>query len=80
MKYLIWLVVVFAAVWWIRQQRQKPSDETNNQSAKKAKHTDGSAQVMIPCAQCGAHMPQADAVQGQQGSYCSEAHRQRQEG
>jgi uncharacterized protein len=80
MKYLIWLVIVFAVIWWIRQQRQKPSDATGNKTGKKANQTDGGAQVMVPCAHCGAHMPQAEALEGRQGVYCSEAHRQRQEG
>jgi uncharacterized protein len=80
MKYLIWLVIVFAVIWWIRQQRQTPSDGSSHKSAQKTSPKDGEALVMVPCAHCGAHMPQADALQGQHGLYCSEAHRQRQEG
>ncbi len=80
MKYLIWLVIVFAVIWWIRQQRQMPSDATSNKTSKEPSHMDESAHVMVPCVHCGAHMPHADALQGQQGLYCSEAHRQRHEG
>ena len=80
MKYLIWLVIVFAVIWWIRQQRKKPSDDSRNKSAEKAGPKEGEALVMVPCAHCAAHIPEADAILGQQGIYCSEAHRQRQEG
>jgi uncharacterized protein len=78
MKYLIWLLIVFAGIWWIRQQRQTPSDDTRDQTDKAARP--GGPQVMVPCAHCGVHLPKSEAIQGTQGLYCSEAHRQRQEG
>jgi uncharacterized protein len=70
MKYLIWLVIVFAAVWWIRQQR-KPHQPSTKKSGP---------QVMVPCAHCGTHVPEDDAVRGTQGLYCSTAHRDNHEG
>ncbi len=79
MKYLIWLVIVFAGIWWIRQQRKSPSDNTSGKTDKKSHRTQGGPQEMVPCAHCGAHVPEVDAAQGKQGLYCSEAHRQRQE-
>ena len=80
MKYLIWLVIVFAGLWWIRQQRQKPSRETREKTSKTSQPMDARTQVMVPCAHCAVHVPEAEAVQGKQGLYCSEAHRLRQEG
>lgn len=32
--------------------------------------------VMLACAHCGVHVPEADAVMGDGHAYCSEAHRQ----
>jgi uncharacterized protein len=34
---------------------------------------------MVACAHCGLHLPATDAVQGKQGIYCSNAHRQARE-
>lgn len=73
MKYLIWLFIVLAGVWWFRQQRR-------NSTPGDATPTSPGAQTMVPCAHCGVHLPEADAVRGQHGMYCSDAHRQRHEG
>lgn len=35
---------------------------------------------MRRCAECGLHVPAPEAIRGQQGDYCSEAHRARAEG
>jgi uncharacterized protein len=79
MKYLIWLVLVVAGIWWIRQQRKTPANtQKKTDSAKPS--PDSGPQVMTPCAHCGVHLPESDAIQGAQGVYCSEAHRLRQEG
>lgn len=71
MKYLVMLLIVMVGIWWIRQQRRPhrpPSDSISG------------PQTMVACTHCGVHVPEADVVQGQQGAYCSEAHRQRHEG
>jgi len=70
MKYLILLLIVVAGIWWIRQQR-KPDQPSTKKSGP---------QVMVPCAHCGTHVPENDAVQGSRGMYCSAAHRDRHEG
>jgi uncharacterized protein len=74
MKYLVLLLIVFAGIWWIRQQRQPRDDAHIKPKA------DTAPQTMLPCAHCGTHVPERDAVQGQQGVYCSEQHRQHKEG
>jgi uncharacterized protein len=33
-------------------------------------------QAMVSCAQCGLHLPSADALPGRGGLFCSAAHRQ----
>ncbi|MBU3711810.1 MAG: hypothetical protein FGM21_08500 [Limnohabitans sp.] len=74
MKYLILLLVVLAAVWWLR----RPS---RGHGAKTEKHpTAKGPQEMIQCQHCGVHLPRQDAVTGAQGLYCGEAHKQQQEG
>jgi uncharacterized protein len=70
MKYLVVVLVVFVAIWWLRQLR-KPKPPANKNSG---------TQVMMPCLHCGTHVPELDAVQGAQGVYCSLAHRDSREG
>ena len=70
MKYLVLLLIVLAGIWWIRQQR-KPDQPSSKKSGP---------QVMVPCAHCGTHVPEDDAIRGTQGMYCSKAHRDSHEG
>ena len=76
MKYLVLLLIVVAGIWWIRQQR-KPDHRTKGDSQN---NPPSGTQTMVPCAHCGTHVPEGDAIHGRQGVYCSEPHRQRQEG
>jgi uncharacterized protein len=70
MKYLVLLLIVLGGIWWIRQQR-KPDQATTQKPGP---------QVMVPCAHCGTHVPEGDAVRGGKGMYCSARHRDRHEG
>ncbi len=70
MKYLVLLLIVLAGIWWIRQQR-KPDTPSMKKSGP---------QVMAPCAHCGTHVPEDDAIHGSHGLYCSAAHRDSHEG
>ncbi len=72
MKYLVLLLIVLGGIWWIRQQR-KPHPNAQKESVTQA-------QVMVPCSECGTHVPANDAVRGAQGMYCSKAHRDSHEG
>jgi len=70
MKYLVLLLIVVGGIWWIRQQR-RPHTST---------HQPSGPQVMLPCAHCGTHIPESDAIRGSHGVYCSAAHRDAHEG
>ncbi len=72
MKYLALLLIVLGGIWWFRQQRPKKINTPQENNA--------SPRLMVPCAHCGTHIPESDATQGQQGVYCSVAHRQAHEG
>lgn len=78
MKYLIWLVIVLAAIWWIRKQRQ--SNTSNPPSPPSPERPPTQPIVMLPCTHCGVLCPENDTVPGKLGRYCSDAHRQRHEG
>ena len=77
MKYLIWVAIIFVGLWWIRQQRSS----ANAPSRKKDKNTSS----MLPCAKCGLHIPETEAVFGKLLSngnplaYCSQQHMQQHE-
>ncbi len=76
MKFLLLLVVALLVVWVWRSGRR--SDE---ELPRQEEHptTPPGPQTMVRCAHCGVHLPQADAVVGRVGLYCSAEHRQRAE-
>ncbi len=74
MKFLLLLVVVLVAVWAWRSGRL-----ADTAPKQKPPTTPPSPQDMVSCAQCGVHVPQADAIAGRNGPYCCVEHRQRAE-
>jgi uncharacterized protein len=78
MKWLLVLLVVLAGVWWLRKMGRGGRHASSSRSRPAA--TDATPQAMTQCLHCGLHLPRADAIPGQQGDYCSVAHRQQREG
>lgn len=86
-KYLILLVVVGLAIWWLRRGRaagdsarppsRKASDKAAHRDAGSADQgRPAQATPMLACQHCGVHLPQAEAVLDTAGRpYCGEAHR-----
>lgn len=76
MKYLLVLAVLLIAfgVW---RSRRPPQD------AEQRPHRPGTSAntplIMVSCRVCGAHVPQNEAVAGEQGAYCSQDHWQQAE-
>lgn len=76
MKLLIVLLAVLGGVWlWKRGRRLEQSHRTPPPRPKTRQ-----IQPMLSCPVCGVHFPKTDAIAGQQGSYCSVAHRREAEG
>lgn len=71
MKFLLMFFIVMVIAFQWRQSR-KPKV----QKAKRAANPPAATPSMIPCAHCGLHVPEADAVRGAHAYYCSAAHRQ----
>jgi uncharacterized protein len=74
MKFLLIIVLVLVGVWLWRSSRPaapKPSRQPNQASAEPLE--------MVRCALCSVHLPSVDAIQGQQGVYCSADHLHRAE-
>lgn len=69
MKYLVLLIVVFVAIWWLRGglRRSAKAEAPPPQAT--------GPQPMVTCAHCGVHLPKREAVLGSGADFCSEAHR-----
>ena len=68
MKMLLLLMVAFFAVFlWSRRKAaaQRPAESPRPPAAV----------GVVACAHCGVHVPQADALAGPNGHYCSVEHR-----
>jgi len=67
MKLLLFLLAVLALVWLLRGSvRRVRTQAPPSASAPKP---------MVPCAQCGVHLPASDALPGRGGVFCGEDHR-----
>jgi len=77
MKYLLVLAVVMVAFWIWRNNRlgEGAAPPAPPQRPKTLRQPT----TMVACLDCGTHLPEAEAVQGRQGPYCSAEHRQRHE-
>jgi uncharacterized protein len=80
MKWLLVLLVILGGVWWLRQTARGTRSRASPRQPSATPTPEGSTRPMTQCLQCGLHLPSEDAVRGQQGDYCSPAHRQQHEG
>lgn len=83
MKIVLVLAAVLIGIWLFRLNRRSDQQRPGGQTARPVdKPADTSATLaleMVRCRQCDVHLPQADAIAGKQGVYCSLEHRQRAE-
>ncbi|MES3003214.1 MAG: PP0621 family protein [Pseudomonadota bacterium] len=74
MKYLILIAVVFAVIWFVRNNRRS---DTADAPAPRRK-VPGEPQDMVECPICSVHLPRTDALPGPDGRlYCCAEHRVR---
>jgi uncharacterized protein len=69
-KFLLVFLVVLVIAWRWRTWR-----ESVHLEKREAGVGDTSSAEMIPCHQCGLHLPANEAVVGKLGRYCSQEHR-----
>jgi uncharacterized protein len=74
MKILLVLVLVLAGVWLFRANRKSARQRTPPVQKPVTMALD-----MVRCQHCDTHLPQADAIAGKRGVYCSAEHRQQAE-
>lgn len=76
MKYLVLVLVLLVAYLLWRNGRLGAHETARRPEAPRAPA--GKPQEMVRCAQCGLHLPQADALPGGDGRfYCTQEHRLR---
>lgn len=71
MKYLIWFLLILLAIWVIKRSRKSDTDTVSPPE----KQPLAAPSNMLTCLHCGIHLPQEEAVTGEQGPYCSTEHR-----
>ena len=77
MKYLLVVAVVWIAFHLRRNNRIAEQRKANPPRAPE--NTLDKPQDMVRCPVCDLHLPRTDAVAGQRGAYCGEAHRNQAE-
>jgi uncharacterized protein len=71
-KFLVLLAVVFAVIWFIRNNRQGDAPRSSTSA-----RTPPPPQEMVECAVCHVHLPRSDALAGPGGQlYCCAEHKQ----
>ncbi|CAD5379762.1 conserved hypothetical protein [Pseudomonas sp. OF001] len=66
MARLLSLIALLAIAWWLWRRFTRPQRPQPPAAAK--------AQPMVRCAQCGVHVPRAEALAHDNRWYCSRAH------
>lgn len=81
MKLLILLVIALAVVVWFKRAKNaltsasapEPDQTRQNPFARRQRREQ--AEVMVPCAHCGIHVPASEALRNSGGvSFCCEEH------
>lgn len=78
MKIFLVLALVLVGVWLFRASRKSARQKTG-QGARPVDKPAPMALDMVRCGQCDTHLPEADAIAGKHGHYCSAEHRQQAE-
>ena len=72
MKYLLILGLVLVIFWVWRSARERRS--ANHDRAGKSAHEPVKTEI-VECDLCHVHLPRSDALIGNGGTFCSDAHR-----
>ena len=75
MKLLLLVVAVVVLLWLLRGTLSTWRGDRPDRAKRDAKPPSTDPQAMLPCAECGLHLPKGDALPGQGGVFCSAAHR-----
>lgn len=75
MRFFLLLALVFVAVWLFRGSRRRdlPGAPPPSGTPKADAHTTGES--IVACVHCGLHLPRSEAISGEAGWFCGDAHR-----
>lgn len=79
MKYALIFALLGLVFWFWRSQRLSRKNESGSpakSAASAASAAAGPATEIVACSVCRLHLPRQEALLGQKGQYCSEAHKQ----
>lgn len=80
LKFLIGFGAALVILWWVRKSlgwKQPPKNDSAAANEKPNRTWYGKKKaVLLPCAHCGLHVPQTEAIVQQGKAYCSLAHLQ----
>ena len=79
MKYALIFALAGLVVWFWRTQRLSGKNKLGGQEkGRSGRGSPGASQAteIVACSVCRLHLPRQDALSGQSGLYCSEAHKQ----
>lgn len=77
MKYLLVTALILVVFWLWRHNRdaeKNAAENSRNDRPRRAAKETGVAQ-MVACDICHVHLPRSEALIGDKGIYCSDAHR-----
>ncbi len=82
MKYLLIFGLTVAVIWlWQNKRRSSLTDKARPPKPQQKNRTRKlPATEIVACNVCAVHLPQAEALIGGHGVYCSDAHRRQAEG
>lgn len=74
MKFFLLLALVFVAVWLFRGSRRRDLPGAPPSGMPKA-DVPPAGESIVACVHCGLHLPRSEAVSGEAGWFCGDAHR-----
>lgn len=75
MKYLLLILVIGLVAFMLGVKRARPARPATPKAEPPATPARPVSQEIVSCAHCGLHVPQAEALPGRGGLFCSTAHR-----
>lgn len=79
MKFIIFLIVIWAVVVWFKKFKNNLLKQQNNQQETAASNIAARSlegEKMVQCEHCGVHFPASEAIRDLDGHiYCTEEHR-----
>ncbi len=77
MKFFLLLAAFFVVIWLMRGGRRRvPPSPPPQAPVVPPAGAPSASESIVACVHCGLHLPQSEAVTGEVGWFCGDAHRQ----